>query len=170
MPRLLKPQKNYVIKTEDNVYAVNKVKMIQTMYFYDPNQQNWDSEKGLTMNKTITRNNMDEMVRLLNKNAILIPLKVLKYDDIYQETKIMFSVILTEYRDFINRSAKFPLKEMIKVYESTEIERIKFECFCGEPKAKLIKAEMIMLAEQLEDLLDTPPEHRSWGEKWTVNS
>lgn len=40
MSRLLKPQKNYVIKTEDNVYAVNKVKMIQTMYFYDPNQQN----------------------------------------------------------------------------------------------------------------------------------
>ena len=33
-------QKNYVIKTEDNIYAVNKVKMIQTMYFYDPNQQN----------------------------------------------------------------------------------------------------------------------------------
>ncbi len=34
-------QKNYVIKTEDNIYAVNKVKMIQTMYFYyAPNQQN----------------------------------------------------------------------------------------------------------------------------------
>lgn len=34
-------QKNYVIKTENNIYAVNKVKMIQTMYFYcAPNQQN----------------------------------------------------------------------------------------------------------------------------------
>lgn len=34
-------RKNYVIKTEDNIYAVNKVKMIQTMYFYyAPNQPN----------------------------------------------------------------------------------------------------------------------------------
>lgn len=34
---------------KDNIYAVNKVKMIQTMYFYyAPNQPNWDSEKGLT--------------------------------------------------------------------------------------------------------------------------
>jgi len=32
-------QKNYVIKTEDNIYAVNKVSMMRTMYFYDPNTQ-----------------------------------------------------------------------------------------------------------------------------------
>lgn len=32
-------QKNYVIKTEGSIYAVNKVNMMQTMYFYDPNTE-----------------------------------------------------------------------------------------------------------------------------------
>lgn len=117
-------------------------------------------EKGKIMNKTSVKNDLNDMVRLLNEDAIFIPKKVLKLDDVYEETKIMFSIILTENRNFINSRSEFPLDEMIEIYKNADITRIKYECFCGEPKATLIKEEMITIAQQLEDILDIPEEHR----------
>ena len=64
------------------------------------------------------------------------------YFEVYEETKIMFSVILTENREFINRCERFPLKEMIEIYKNIDVSRIEYECFCGEPKAKIIKDDM----------------------------
>ncbi len=112
----------------------------------------------------MTRESLDEFVKLLNQDAIFIPKKILKNDDVYEETKIMFSVILTENRDFINSQNVFPLSELIKLYENVSVSRIMYECFCAEPKAKLIKKEMIELSRQSEDILDIPIELRSGGE------
>lgn len=113
------------------------------------------------MSKTSVKSDLDDMVSLLSEDAIFIPKKVLKLDDVYEETKIMFSVILTENRNFINSRSEFPLDEMIEIYKNADITRIKYECFCGEPKATLIKEEMISIAKRLEDILDIPEEHRS---------
>ncbi|MBQ3566826.1 MAG: hypothetical protein IJA12_06580 [Oscillospiraceae bacterium] len=111
----------------------------------------------------MTRESLNEFVKLLNQDAILIPKKILKNDDVYDETKIMFSVILTENRDFINSQNIFPLSELIKTYEDVSVSRIMYECFCAEPKATLIKKEMIELSWQLEDILDIPTEMRYGG-------
>lgn len=116
------------------------------------------------MSSIQTRNSMDDMnklVKLLLQDVIYIPKKVMKNEDVYEETKIMFSVILNENQNLINNQKKFPLQKMIDIYKNTDIERIKLECFCGEPKARLIKEEMIQFAKQLEDILDIPQKYRS---------
>lgn len=113
------------------------------------------------MDSTQTRKSMDEFVKVLLQDAIYIPKKVMKNEDVYQETKIMFSVILNENQNLINKYKKFPLQEIIDIYNKIDIERIKLECFCGEPKARLIKEEMIQFAKQLEDILDIPQKYRS---------
>ena len=106
------------------------------------------------------KDELDKLMSLLTKDAIYIPKKIM-YFEVYEETKIMFSVILTENSEFINSCERFPLKEMIEIYKNIDVSRIEYECFCGEPKAKIIKDEMIEIAEQLEDLLDIPEERRS---------
>ena len=106
---------------------------------------------------------MERILQLLSVGRINIPKKIWKLDDVYTETKIMFSTILSEKEEYINSHDAFPLSEVIEIYENVQVEEIMLECFCGEPMAKLIKEEMIEIAKNIEEYLDVPIELRSKG-------
>ena len=94
------------------------------------------------------QNGIEKIIEVLNQDTIFIPKSILKCDDVYEESKMMFSIIFTEslQRFAEGKSTALTIsKEMKKVlYEKTD-GQIQFECICPKSKVGVVRKEVLHL-------------------------
>ena len=91
---------------------------------------------------------LEKIYNMLQEDTIQIPKSLMAYDDIDENTKIMFSIILDECI-----KGRWQREEFIDELTNISIDKITIECVCTRTKAKLIKNELLELIPDLEDIL-----------------
>lgn len=89
-----------------------------------------------------------EMYEILMKDSIQIPKSLMAYDDIEDDTKILFSVVLDECI-----KAEKSKEQFVDELTNITLERIAYECLCTNTRAKLIKTELQELIPDVDDIL-----------------
>lgn len=91
---------------------------------------------------------LEKIYNMLQEDTIQIPKSLMAYDDIDENTKIMFSIILDECI-----KGRWEREEFINELTNISIDKITIECVCTRTKAKLIKNELLELIPDLDDIL-----------------
>ncbi len=91
---------------------------------------------------------IEKIIKMLNKDTIFIPKSILVCEDVYEESKMMFSIIFTESLQKFAEGKSTALtisKEMKRVlYEKTD-SQIQFDCICPKSKVSVIRKEVLHL-------------------------
>lgn len=91
---------------------------------------------------------IDELYNLLMKDSIQIPKSLMAYDDLDENTIIMFSVVLDQCIKEHWERDKF-----ISTLENLTLETIAEECMISTLKARIVKSEMPDLIADVDDIL-----------------
>lgn len=91
---------------------------------------------------------LEKIYNMLQEDTIQIPKSLMAYDDIDENTKIMFSIILDECI-----KGRWEREEFVNELTNISIDKITLECVCTRTKAKLIKNELLELIPDLDDIL-----------------
>ena len=91
---------------------------------------------------------IEKIYNLLQEDAIQIPKSLMAYDDIDDNTKIMFSIVLDDCL-----KQKWSRDRFVEELRSLTQERIAAECICSRTQAKLIYSELIELIPDIDDIL-----------------
>lgn len=91
---------------------------------------------------------LEKIYNMLQEDTIQIPKSLMAYDDIDENTKIMFSIILDECI-----KGRWQREEFVNELTNISIDKITLECVCTRTKAKLIKNELLELIPDLDDIL-----------------
>lgn len=91
---------------------------------------------------------LEKIYNMLQEDTIQIPKSLMAYDDIDENTKIMFSIILDECI-----KGRWQREEFVNKLTNISIDKITLECVCTRTKAKLIKNELLELIPDLDDIL-----------------
>lgn len=91
---------------------------------------------------------LEKIYNMLQEDTIQIPKSLMAYDDIDENTKIMFSVVLDE-----GIKNKWNKERFIAELRNLTQERIAIECVCSKTKAKLIYLELLELIPDIDDIL-----------------
>ncbi|MDE6591445.1 MAG: hypothetical protein K2K57_00065 [Oscillospiraceae bacterium] len=97
---------------------------------------------------TDQQNGIEKIIKILNKDTIFIPKSILVCEGVYEESKMMFSIIFTESLQRFSERKSTALtisKEMKRVlYEKTD-SQIQFDCICPKSKVSVIRKEVLHL-------------------------
>lgn len=91
---------------------------------------------------------LEKIYNMLQEDTIQLPKSLMAYDDIDENTKIMFSIILDECI-----KGRWQREEFVNELTNISIDKITLECVCTRTKAKLIKNELLELIPDLDDIL-----------------
>lgn len=91
---------------------------------------------------------LEKIYNMLQEDTIQIPKSLMAYDDIDENTKIMFSIILDECI-----KGRWQREEFVNKLTNISIDKITLECVCTRTKTKLIKNELLELIPDLDDIL-----------------
>ncbi len=89
-----------------------------------------------------------KLYELIMRDTIRMPKSLMAYDDISDDTRILFSVVL----DKCIKEQKSK-EEFVDELTNISLEEISCECFCTIIKAKIIKAELNTLLPDVDDIL-----------------
>ena len=99
-----------------------------------------------------TQNSIAAIIEIMSRDMIYIPKVVMKREDVYEESKMMFSIIFTDClksiaengrtADTVNQMMKVRLNEM-------STAEICFDCFCSRNKAALVRQETLYLINHI---------------------
>lgn len=93
-------------------------------------------------------NDISKIVEILSKDAIFIPKAVLRHDDVYEASKLLFAVIFIDcLKQTVKggRTAETINKMMKERIGSMTITEIQWECICAESMASVAKSEVLAL-------------------------
>ena len=94
------------------------------------------------------QNGIEKIVEILNKDIFFIPKTILLCDEVYEESKVLFSTIFTECLYNLVESENFPMtiskamKE--KIYSMSDVD-IQLCCFCPAVKVHIVRSEVLRL-------------------------
>lgn len=92
------------------------------------------------------KNDLTSMVNMLMQDSIFIPKTLMFREDISEDTKIIFSTVLTNSLATNINGFKSNIK-------SLQISDIQNECCCNIKTAKKIKKELLSLLPHTEDII-----------------
>ena len=96
-----------------------------------------------------TNNNyITSIIEIMKQDMVYIPKAVMKREDVYEESKMMFSIIFTDCLKSIaeNGRTATTVNQMMKVrLNELSIPEICFECFCSRSKAGVVRKETLHL-------------------------
>lgn len=93
-------------------------------------------------------NGIDEIIRLLSADTIFIPKAILRRDDVYEVSKMLFAVVFTDcLKQTVQggRTAETISKMMKECVRNMTVSEVQWQCICTEPMAVLAKKEVITL-------------------------
>ena len=104
------------------------------------------------MQNTVTSANacqqsgIEKIIEILNKDLIFIPKAVMVREDVYEESKMMFSVIFTECLHNFSQDSGIVISRAMKerLYAMTDTE-IQLDSFCTKSKVEIVKSEVLHL-------------------------
>lgn len=91
---------------------------------------------------------LNEIINILAADTVAVPKSVLFNDEIYFESKILFSEAFTISLAQISengRTGKTVSQLMKETVKAMEISEIQFYCFCTETMAEAVRGEVIRL-------------------------
>lgn len=103
----------------------------------------------------MANSNIDKLYELLMKDTIQIPKSLMAYDDLDENTIIMFSVILDQCV-----KGRWSREKFIETLENLTLETIAEECMISTLKARIVKSEMPDLIADVDDILGISKEGR----------
>lgn len=99
---------------------------------------------------------IDELYNLLMQDTIQIPKSLMAYDDLDENTIIMFSVVLDQCI-----KERWEREKFISTLENLSIETIAEECMISTLRARIVKSEMPELIADVDDILGLNKEGRA---------
>lgn len=99
---------------------------------------------------------IDELYNLLMQDTIQIPKSLMAYDDLDENTIIMFSVVLDQCI-----KERWEREKFISTLENFSIETIAEECMISTLRARIVKSEMPELIADVDDILGLNKEGRA---------
>lgn len=91
---------------------------------------------------------LDRIAGIISGDVIFFPKSVLGREDVYEESKMMFSVIFTESLRIFSEGENCTLtvsKEMKKILSEKSDSQIQFDCCCSGSKVGIVKSEVLHL-------------------------
>lgn len=105
-------------------------------------RKNYAHKHSSRRNKSAERNK--KIVEILNSDVIIFPKTILKCDEVYEESKMLFSLIFTHSLQNHAEDSNICLtvtQEMKKILGAMSDEEIQLNCFCTRGKVGVIKSE-----------------------------
>lgn len=99
---------------------------------------------------------IDELYNLLMQDTVQIPKSLMAYDDLDENTIIMFSVVLDQCI-----KERWEREKFISTLENLSIETIAEECMISTLRARIVKSEMPELIADVDDILGLNKEGRA---------
>ena len=99
---------------------------------------------------------IDELYNLLMQDTIQIPKSLMAYDDLDENTIIIFSVVLDQCI-----KERWEREKFISTLENLSIETIAEECMISTLRARIVKSEMPELIADVDDILGLNKEGRA---------
>ena len=103
-------------------------------------------------NVTAARSGIEKIIEIMSQDMVYIPKAVMHCDGVYEESKMMFSVLFTNCLSELSEKGRTALtvNNMMKarLYELS-LPEICFECFCPESKAEIIRSETLHLINHI---------------------
>ncbi len=93
-----------------------------------------------------SKHDLHELVNLLMQDSILVPKALMAREDISEEAKIVFSVVLS-------KSLATNIEGFKKNISDLQAADIQSECCCDKPTAEKIKKELLFLLPQTEEII-----------------
>ncbi len=98
-----------------------------------------------TIVENCNENSIEKIVEILRGDIIFFPKSILKIDSVYEESKMLFSIIFTEclseYAENLENFKVITKAMRERIGEMTN-EEIRFNCFCAKSKVRVIRAEV----------------------------
>ncbi len=94
---------------------------------------------------------IEKIVEILNSDVIIFPKTILRCDEVYEESKMLFSIIFTHSLQNHAEDHNICLtvtQEMKEILGAMSDEDIQLNCFCKKGKVDVIKSEVLYLINQ----------------------
>lgn len=102
--------------------------------------------KSKMKNNVNNQSGIEKIVEILNSDIIFIPKSILTRDDVYEESKLMFSEIFTQCLQSMSSDNSLVIsKAMKELMYTVPDERIQLVTACSESKAKTVRSEVLHL-------------------------
>lgn len=91
---------------------------------------------------------IEKIVEILSSDVIIFPKTILKCDEVYEESKMLFSIIFTHSLHNHAEDSNICLtvtQEMKEILGAMSDEDIQLNCFCKRSKVGVIKSEVMYL-------------------------
>lgn len=91
---------------------------------------------------------IEKIVEILNSDVIIFPKTILRCDEVYEESKMLFSIIFTHSLHNHAEDSNICLtvtQEMKEILGAMSDEEIQLNCFCKKGKVGVIKSEVMYL-------------------------
>ena len=103
----------------------------------------------------MSKGNIEKLYNLLQADTIQIPKSLMAYDDLDENTRIMFSVVLNQCI-----KGRWSKERFVSTLENLSLETISEECLISKCKAKIVKSELPDLIADVDDILGLNKEDR----------
>lgn len=91
---------------------------------------------------------IEKIVEILNSDVIIFPKTILRCDEVYEESKMLFSIIFTHSLHNHAEDSNICMtvtQEMKEILGAMSDEDIQLNCFCKKGKVDVIKSEVLYL-------------------------
>ena len=91
---------------------------------------------------------IEKIVEILNSDVIIFPKTILRCDEVYEESKMLFSIIFTHSLQNHLKDRNICLtviREMKKILGAISDEDIQLNCFCTRSRVGIIKSEVLYI-------------------------
>lgn len=97
---------------------------------------------------TVQQGGIEKIVEILNSDIIFIPKFLFDNEDVYEESKLMFSVVFTEsLQRFVEKTndTLTVSKEMKRVLHAKSDSDIQYDCICPASRVRIVRQEVLHL-------------------------
>lgn len=108
--------------------------------------------KNVNTSVNTAQSGIEKIIEIMSKDMVYIPKAVMRCDDVYEESKMMFSVLFTDCLKQLaenGRSAVTVNQMMKERLHELSLPEICFECFCSKSKAEIVKRETLHLINNI---------------------
>lgn len=98
------------------------------------------------------RSGIEKIIEIMRRDMVYIPKAVMRCSDVYDESKMMFSVLFTDCLKQLAESGRsaMTVDQMMKErLHELSLPEICFECFCTKSKAEIVRRETLHLIDHI---------------------
>lgn len=105
-------------------------------------------QRNANMVSAVRQDSIEKITEILSSDKVFIPKVILTREEVYEESKMMFSVVFTE--SLIRTAGKKGnalniRKEMKRVLYAKSDSDIRYDCICPESKVGIVRKEVLRL-------------------------